>query len=157
MCWALTSYLQMMLVSDELKCIASQCVRDFPFKIFSSWIKCWVFQLIDLCCVLHHDEVPCKLYLYYWPCVGQMHQGRFQYKNCLSMFTDYHYIDKIVMRLSYLYDGNSYSGKTISLLKWPEVSGLCHTWGSATFSLMITAFMGSKIGCCAMQKALYWY
>ena len=38
-----------------------------------------------------------------------------QYKDRLSMYEDSHYKDKTVMRPSYLYDGNSYTGKTTSL------------------------------------------
>ena len=39
----------------------------------------------------------------------------FQYKDYLSMYRDFHYKDKIVMRLSHLYNGNSYTGKMTSL------------------------------------------
>ena len=35
-----------------------------------------------------------------------------QYKDHLSMYGDFHYKDKMVMRLSYLYNGNTYTGKT---------------------------------------------
>ena len=39
----------------------------------------------------------------------------FQYKDCLSRYRDSHYKDKAFMRLSYLYDGSSYTGKASSL------------------------------------------
>ena len=35
-----------------------------------------------------------------------------QYKDGLSRYGDFHYKDKTVVRLSYLYNGNSYTGKT---------------------------------------------
>ena len=38
-----------------------------------------------------------------------------QYKDGLSRYGDFHYKDKTVLRPSYLYDGNPYTGKTIYL------------------------------------------
>ena len=38
-----------------------------------------------------------------------------QYKDCLSRYGDFHYKDKTVVRPSYFYNGNSYTGKKISL------------------------------------------
>ena len=38
-----------------------------------------------------------------------------QYKDSLSMYGDFHYKDKKVVRPSYLYNGNSYTGKSVSL------------------------------------------
>ena len=35
----------------------------------------------------------------------------FQYKDCLSRYYDSHYKDKTVLKQSYLYIGNLYSGK----------------------------------------------
>ena len=39
----------------------------------------------------------------------------FQYKKRLSRYEDFHYKDKTVVRPSYLYNGNSYAGRTASL------------------------------------------
>ena len=39
----------------------------------------------------------------------------FQYENSLSRYVDFHYKEKMVVRLSYLYNGNSHTGKTTSL------------------------------------------
>ena len=38
-----------------------------------------------------------------------------QYKDCLSRYRDFHYKDKLVVRLSYLHNGNPYTGKMASL------------------------------------------
>ena len=44
--------------------------------------------------------------------VCRLHTGSlFQYKDCLSMYKDSHYKDKMIERPSYLYDENSHGGK----------------------------------------------
>ena len=40
------------------------------------------------------------------------HQGPSQYKDVLSEYGDFHYKDKMVSQPSYLYNGNSFTGKT---------------------------------------------
>ena len=43
------------------------------------------------------------------------HQGSVSYKDCLFGYVGFHYIDKMVLRPSYLYDGDLYFGKMASL------------------------------------------
>ena len=45
----------------------------------------------------------------------KVHQGPSQYKDCLSWYRDSYYKVEMVVRPSYLYDGNPYTGKTVSL------------------------------------------
>ena len=51
-----------------------------------------------------------------------------------------------------LYDGNYYSGKTLSLLKCPQDSGVGRHGINNVRPLMISSLLGNKIGCCTMQK-----
>ena len=48
------------------------------------------------------------------------------------MHMDFHYKDKTVMKLSYLYDGNSYAGKT-SPLYWDGAMDAHHAQVPYTF------------------------
>ena len=48
-------------------------------------------------------------------CPSTQEWAQFQYKDRLSRYRDSHYKDKTVSRPSYLYNGNSYTGKTTSL------------------------------------------
>ena len=55
-----------------------------------------------------------------WP----TQRALFQYKDHLSRYGYFHYKDKTVVRPSYLYKGNSYTGKTGSLYRRPTGPGL---------------------------------
>ena len=48
--------------------------------------------------------------------------GLRQYKGCPFRHEDFLYKDKTVVRLSYLYNGSPYTGKTASILRWPPSS-----------------------------------
>ena len=68
------------------------------------------------------------------------HLGPFQCKDSLSRSRDSHYQNKAVIRWSYLYDGNSYTGKTAFILKqiYKVVNGIsepgaCFTKYKCTF------------------------
>ena len=45
----------------------------------------------------------------------EKYRALFQYKDRLSSYGDFHYKDKTVVRPSYLYYGNAYTGKSASL------------------------------------------
>ena len=48
-----------------------------------------------------------------------------QHEDSLSRYGFFHYKDKTVVTLSYLYNGNPYTGKTIFKLIWPPGSLCC--------------------------------
>ena len=81
-------------------------------SFFKKWIAC------PLLCV--------RSFQTWWIVRSQWNQGPPQYIDCLSRYGDFHYKDKTVVRLSYLYNGNRHTGKTTSLywqLSWCAVSG----------------------------------
>ena len=52
----------------------------------------------------------------------QDYRAQSQYKDCLSGYVDFCYKNKTVVRPSFLYNGNAYTGKTVSLMRWPQAS-----------------------------------
>ena len=47
-------------------------------------------------------------------CVTHWDQGPFQYKDNISRYEDSHYKDEAALRMSYLYNGDFYTGKMTS-------------------------------------------
>ena len=59
---------------------------------------------------MHHHKIEMSL-------ISHAHWGPSQYKERISGYADFHYKDKAIVRPSYLYNWNSYTGKTTSLYR----------------------------------------
>ena len=115
------------------------CIIDRAVTIISNYMRIlWLCHEWWLACHLavlaivhtpHH-----RLALWHWnaPVGGQFVCTLFQYEDSLSQYMESHYKEKMVMRLSYLYNGNPYSGKMEFLYQTAprRQSGCCRCLGA---------------------------